>query len=59
MEVQAISANQAGRKLERHRRTVDRVAASLLRRPDLGARRPVSPASAARCEKTRAALLRG
>jgi hypothetical protein len=58
MEVQAIPSTNAGRELERHRRTVDRVAASLLRRPDLGARRPVSPASAARRERTRAALLR-
>ena len=58
MDAQATPSNDAGRELDRHRRTVDRVAASLLRRPDLGARRPVSPASTARRERTRAALLR-
>jgi hypothetical protein len=58
MDVQALPTDHAGRELDRHRRTVDRVAASLLRRPDVGARRPVSPASTVQCAKTRAALLR-
>jgi hypothetical protein len=57
MDVQAVVAADAERARERHRRTVDRVAASLLLRPAPLTRRAVAP-SGAQCRRTHDAVAR-
>jgi hypothetical protein len=57
MDVQSVTVSDLQRARERHRRTTDRVAASLLLRPTPLTRRAAAP-SRAQCRRTHAAVTR-
>jgi hypothetical protein len=57
MDVHAVVVADLERERERHRRTVDRVAASLLARPSRPVR-PVTAPSGSQCRRTQAAVVR-
>jgi hypothetical protein len=57
MDVQAVAVSDLERARERHRRTTDRVAASLLLRPSPLTRRAAAPSSA-QCRRMHAAVAR-